>query len=294
MSELLKIEEKIKRKLSLQEYSGEDRIIHAKEAWDEIQELRAGKPPFIAKTDIPSLDSCIGGFRKGQLVILSGPPKNGKTAMCATFSHNFAKNGIKSTWIEYELTVDEFIEKYPGTIGEIDFYMPRQMPTGNMDWIENRIVESKYKFGVDVIFIDHLDFLRDPKDLRRGAINGMNMTAYIGAIVQQLKTIARDEELIIFLMTHLTKGKWSSRELPTSDDLSDSRQIAQLADIVMMMMRHREDKTSENIYSNYSTLAVIENRHNGQTKKIQVELKDKKFLEVDTIYENTHETSWKH
>src|SRR3990167_10948743 len=78
MNELTYIDKKIKKEVELENCQGKDRIVLAEEKKAEILLERANRPPFMAKTGIPGLDECVDGFRKGQLVIVSGPPKHGK------------------------------------------------------------------------------------------------------------------------------------------------------------------------------------------------------------------------
>lgn len=278
-NELKLIEEQIKKEVELKGYDGFDRVVSADEKWTEVREEQASRPPFRALSGIKTLDDTIGGFRKGRLIVLSGPPKNGKSACCMTISKNFTQQGIKSLWLEYELMYDEFFDSYPGTKEGLQFFTPNYMYSGNLEWVENRIIEAKKKFGIEAVFIDHLDFLRDPKDLRKVE---QNMSSYVGGIVQKLKSIAVQQELIMFLMAHLRKTNWTSNELPKTEEIRDSGQIPQLADIVMMMMRQRADRTSDEIYhENFATLGVMENRQTGKTKKINLQLRDKEFFETD-------------
>jgi len=275
MNELELAKKRIDREVRLEKYQGADRVILAQDKWEQIQEERKFKPKFIANTGITSLDSCVEGFRKGQLIVLSGPPKQGKSGVCQTFTKNFVSEGKKCTWFSYELSYEELFDKFP--MDKLDFYVPNYMESGNLEWVEDRIIESKEKFGTEIVFIDHLDFLRDPEILK--GVN-LNTASYIGGIVQKVKRIAVENEMLIFLMSHIRKNKWTTNELPSSEELRDSGQIAQLADIVLMVIRKRADKSSEEVYvGTEAILGVMENRHNGKTKKIEIFLDGKEFRE---------------
>lgn len=275
MNELDLAKKRIDREVRLEKYQGADRVVLAQSKWEQLQEERKFKPKFIANTGIASLDSCVEGFRKGQLVVLSGPPKQGKSGVCQTFTKNFISEGKKCMWLSYELSYEELFDKFP--LEKLDFYIPNYMESGNLEWVEDRIVESKEKYGTEIVFIDHLDFLRDP-DILKG-IN-LNTASYIGGIVQKIKRMAVENEMLIFLMSHIRKNKWTTNDLPSSEELRDSGQIAQLADIVLMVIRKRADKNSEDIYiGTEAVLGVMENRHNGKTKKIEIYLDGKEFKE---------------
>jgi replicative DNA helicase len=279
MNEAKILEQKIAMEEELAVYRGADRVVIAEEKKKEILEEEKIRPKFIARTGIPSLDDTLGGFRKGWLIIMSGPPKHGKSGMCQTFTKRFLENKIPCLWLQYELGYREFFEKFP--MDNLDFAVPNYMETGNLEWVERKIIESKRKYGTDVVFIDHLDFLRDPRDMRNVQIN---LATYVGGIVQNVKTMAVRHDVVIFLMCHIRKNEWKTSDVPSSEELRDSGQVAQLADIVMMMVRRRAKRESDTVYiGNEATLAVVENRHNGKTKKIPVIFNEdkKEFFEFD-------------
>src|SRR3990167_6545509 len=207
MNEIQTIDKKIEREVLLGEYKGKDRVIYAEEKKAEIQIEKANRPPFYAQTGISSLDECVDGFRKGQLIIVSGPPKHGKTALCQTFTKRFTAQGLRCLWFSYELGYEELFEKFPMDV--LDFYVPNYLESGNLEWIENRIIESKQKFKTEVVFIDHLDFLRDP-DILKGV--SINLAAYIGGIIQKIKRTAIEQNVLIFLMTHIRKNEWKTED----------------------------------------------------------------------------------
>src|SRR3990167_1378626 len=107
MNELLKIEERIRKETALKDYEGADRVVLAEEKREELEEIRKTRPAFQAKTRIPLLDECVDGFRKGQLVIVSGPTKHGKTTFCQTLTKRFDEQGHKILWFSYEIGYEE-------------------------------------------------------------------------------------------------------------------------------------------------------------------------------------------
>lgn len=279
MNEIQETEKRIKREVYLKDYKGQDRVVHAEEKKREIDEQRAFTPAFRATTGIQMLDECVDGFRRGQLIVVSGPPKNGKTAFCQTLTKTFTSQGKKCLWFSYEVGYEELFEKFP--MENLDFYVPNYMESGNVEWVEEKVIESKIKHGTEIVFIDNLDFLRDTAILKG---MGLNLSAYIGSIVQKIKRIAVEQQVVIFLMSHIRKNKWTTNELPDSEELRDSGQIAQLADIVLMMVRARVDKRvddPESVYlGNLAILGVMENRHNGKTKRMHLTFNDKMFSET--------------
>lgn len=286
MNDLQKIEERVKREVALKNYKGEDRIVLAQTKWEEIKEELGNKPAFTVSMGLPKIDDCLKTLGLGRLVVLSGPPKNGKTQLCQTFTKRFTEQGKKILWFSYEVGYEELFGKFP--MENLDFYVPNYMETGDVDWIEDKIIESKQKYGTNIVFIDHLDFLRDPNALKG---IGLNLSAYVGGIVQKIKRISVEQNMLIFLMSHIRKNNWTSNKLPAAEELRDSGQIAQLADVVMMIVRKRNKSSNpEEIYlGNEALVGVIENRLNGKTKIAQVEFKDGEFSETPFKTPNPYE-----
>lgn len=276
MDELKQIDKKVEIETRLKEYMGNDRVVLAEEKRKEIIEENKVEVPFRGMTGFTFFDECTKGLRKGQMIVLSGPPKNGKTQICQTFTKKFVETGNKVMWFSYELGYEELFEKFP--MDSLDFYVPNYLNSGNLDWIEERVIEAKLKHGLDYVFIDHLDFLRDPNVLKGVSFN---LSSYIGGLVQKVKSMAVRHNVVIFLMCHITKSKWTTNQLPTSEQIRDTGQITQLADIVLMMIRNRKDG---NYFENFATLGIMENRKTGKTGNINMKLVNELFvpLESDT------------
>ena len=68
------------------------------------------------------------------------------------------KQEIKSLWFSYELTPRQFIERFP----DLPFFvLPLKLKAYALDWLQDRILEALTKYGIEVVFIDHLHFLFD-------------------------------------------------------------------------------------------------------------------------------------
>ena len=218
------------------------------------------------------MDEATNGFRAGELVILSGPTKNGKTSFGQTLSVNFAKT-VHNLWFPFEGGYSEFFRKYPSD--KLDFYIPQKPKDHSLNWVEDRIIEAKRKFDTKVVFIDNLDFLYDNEATNAAGMRNSNFATYVGGMVKRIKEIAMEQEVIVFLMVHLTKAKWNKEYLPDSSDIRDSSRIPQLADFVLMIMREKK----EGIYTDKSFLKVAENRYNGKTVKIPLNFNNGIFTE---------------
>jgi len=249
-----------------EKYEGDDKIISSKDLKEEIEAERK-KDHLKIYTKIPRLDRIIDGFREGNLVVVSGPTKQGKTTLCQTFTIEFAKQDMNSLWFSYEVPMFEFMEKF-GDNPPL-FYLPKQLKGNTMTWLEERIVESIAKFNTKVIFIDHLHYIVDMN------AQNQNMSLQIGSVMRTLKKIALKYSIVIFIVAHMKHIKLTSE--PDLEDLRDSSFIGQEADIVLMMWRLKLDNDE---MSNESNLVIRAHRRTGETGKINLIHKNGRFTEI--------------
>lgn len=270
---------------TLRTYAGPDKVIPIEEKIEQIKERIKNRPAYKLSVGIDSLDKCLDGFRKGQIVVISGAPKHGKTSLGLSFTKNFIDEGHKCLWFEFEVHEEEFMEKVPpDIIGKFKMYSPNQLPAkGAMAWLEQRIVEAKLKHEVDVVFIDNVDFLKDPEVSRSGSAN---MSEHLDSIYTHLKNIARIHELVIFVFHHIRKSEWRSNNLPSSEELKNGAAPVAIGDIIFMMMRRvNRDKDADSIYDgNRAVIGIQENRFNGKTKKIAAVFDAINRIYVEELY----------
>ena len=228
----LKAELRAKRMKELEAYSAEDEVISS-------QELQAyylatkGAQTYTVKTGIPTLDRKTEGVQAGELVVISGPTKNGKTELAKTITVNMAadQNANPPLWISYEVPPRQFLNSFPRGVVPF-FWLPKQLHANNLDWLEDRCLESHVKHGTRVIFIDHLHFLFDMARMRNSSLE-------IGACIRRVKRFAVEFDFAIFLIAHI--GKIDPGERPRIHNLRDSSFVAQEADTVWMLWRELDE-----------------------------------------------------
>ena len=237
----------------LRRYKGEDEIITSKQLRKEIK--NEAEPPWEIATKLPSLDKIIGGFRGGDLVIISGPTASGKTKIAETFTWNLAEQKIGVCWFSYEMANRELLERFGENMPT--FYLPRKINSASLKWIEERITESIAKsknqpYEVKAIVIDHLHYLFDLSQVKNSSLE-------LGAIVRLFKKIALKWNIVVFLIAHT---KMTGRD--------ERLGIHSLRDCLPM---------GQMIYSNGSYIP-IESIKNGNSI---VSRKSMKLLQNDTI-----------
>jgi intein/homing endonuclease len=180
----------------LKSYEGDDKIVSSLEMKDFLDNHPQNIVHF--NSGIPTLDHLVEGFEGGELIVVSGPTKMGKTSVCQTFTKNFAEKDIKSLWFSYEMPMRQFLHKF-GDNPPL-FYLPRKLKGRADVWLRERMLEAKLKYGVRAVFIDHLHFLVDMIQMRSPSLE-------IGSIVRKLKRTAMEFNIVIFLIAHTGKIK---------------------------------------------------------------------------------------
>jgi replicative DNA helicase len=247
------------REALMLDYVGEDRVVKFSEKQNEI--LLAGEAEIKMLTGFPKLDEWISHFEPGDVVTISGPTKSGKTLLAQTITCNLNEQDIGVLWFSYELTAKQFLVSFPELPPHA--YMPRIMKAGAMDWVEERIYEALVKSDgkVKAVFIDHLHFLVDM------AVS-QNMSLQIGTILRNLKRIAQEYKVCIFLIAHT--GKIAKGVDPDGENIRDSSFIRQESDTVLIIWRI--------VAENQAKLMVDVCRRTGAFKKLLIVEKKNKLL----------------
>jgi replicative DNA helicase len=222
--------EKIEMEQRLASYKGEDEVLKASKVLELYRKDRPLSDPFLS--GLPTLDHLTGGFYPGQLIVISGVTGQGKTTLAQTFTFSLMEKGARPLWFSYELPVDDFLRAFPGDYPNY-LYLPAKLKDNKTNWIEERILEAKLKYGTKAVFIDHLHYLisMSPK---------ANTSFLIGETVRKLKQMAIEHRIIIFLIAHMQKTK--PDEEPGLGHARDSSFVEQEADSVFYVWRFKEDK----------------------------------------------------
>lgn len=260
----------------LRQYKGVDRMVLAKDLYEEVLKENEGRE--IIKTNLPTLDRILGGFVEGQLITISAPTGQGKTTFCQTLTMNFSEQGIKSAWFSYEVGIQEFLDKFP----EIPVcYMPRQTRQNNFMWLETRIKESIAKYDSKIVFIDHLHYLLEMAEMAKAK----SISLLVGMLMRDLKRIAIENNIVIFLVSHMKKSVYSQAEdIPDINDLRDSSFIGQESDAVLFLFRKPSEVEGE-YYTTETLLKVAKNRRTGNLGCVKLNFANKKFEELSINYE---------
>ncbi len=233
--------------LKLKDYTGEDEVLTS----TEMKAMADDEPHRDwFRSGFPTLDKEIEGFEAGQLIALSGPRKSGKTLLCQTLTKMFHEQGLASPWFSYELTPRQFFRAFDEVELPV-FLMPRKNKAHDLVWLQDRILESISKFGVSVVFIDHLHFLFDLARVKNTSIE-------IGQVIRFLKGLAIDLNITIFVLCHMKKLQYDTE--PSDTDFRDSSFVASESDTGLIIWRVKDS-------ANQAWLKICYSRRTGAWEK---------------------------
>lgn len=207
----------------------------------------------------PFDEALLGGVSLGELIVVAGQSGHGKTTLIQDWTVTLATGGqtkkepLAVLWFSYEVLARPMWQKFQtmGATASTPIYMPRVTETGEIGWVEEVIEKAILKWGVKVIAIDHLGFLRAPKGNYGNAADAVTHT------VRALKRLAVKHGLIIMLPVHIRK---TTSKTPDLNDIRDSLGIAQEADTVFFIGR---EKDSSGMPTAQAKVWLIKNRKTG-------------------------------
>jgi replicative DNA helicase len=237
------------------------------------------------QTGIQTLDSVIGGFRPGQLIILAARPSVGKSALASQFAVDAAKEKHRVLFISLEMTALETVARLlamelgfdtqtvlNGELASHEIVSALKLADNydsvplliedrrgmNIDRLTSLIRSFTAKEKLDLVCIDYLGLIVGDRRKPRWES--------ITEISNQLKTLAQTEKVPILALCQLNRD--SEGETPKLSHLRDSGSIEQDADIVLLL--HRDQFETE-------TELIIAKNRNGAVGKLQLEFNAERF-----------------
>ena len=281
--------------------------------WLDDWETRKVQPELVAglSTGIDDLDRLLGAKKlvKQSLVVIGARPKVGKTALFSSIAVNCVVNERKtallfslemsaksifermfmqrgnvksSAFYEDEnvlqnmgINVDAEIQKGTRAIGELiqdDLLYIDDTPAVSMAHIRNECRRIKRERGeIGLIAVDYLTLMKADNAER-------NDLAY-GNLTKELKTLAREMDCVVLLLTQLNRQLESRADKrPFPSDSRDTGQIEQECDYWLGL--YREHVYNENADPNLTEIHLRLNRH-GATGKVFVDQRDGAIFNCD-------------
>lgn len=256
LSQTVKEKEEIDRTLSMMKsFSGPEEVISSEEYLKAVKKLRGDEKLLRVSSGIKGLDSLVESFNEGEVVVVSGPTKEGKTTFCQTLTLRLFETGVGILWLPFDTPGEELIGRFEKPV---KFYLPRRNKNQKtVEWVEEKIIEGIAKYNTRVVFIDHLGMLTRYTNSRD------NRATELQSLMTDLKNIAIRWRVIIFVNHHIRR-RMSEDSPPGLEDLKDSSGVAQDADTVLFVWRMKKKTEFGWDYSDVSMLSLQAHRRSGR------------------------------
>jgi len=210
------------------------------------------KPPLYL--GMPMLDKFMGGAVPGELWVLSGPSKHGKSTFMRTIIKEYFKQNHLSAVFSFEESEKEFFKKYEGFEKELLFYLPRVKYAFDVDKTFEQAQEAIDKYGIEVLFIDSgQKMVRDLQDSKSTQAVAADFSA-------RLKEFTRTRDLVTWLVWHIKKENVSLKELNYSLLRDTGRLYNELDGLIFM---YREEKSEGLTKTQENWLKITATRRSG-------------------------------
>jgi len=238
-------------------------IITPKEASDIMYNFLTeyNKPSQAIKWGFAELDNMTSGIYPAELVVIGARPSVGKTQLMLDIAENVSEQDKTIMFCSVEMSMKHILERRVARelgISVLDLRNKRldddqrsrlvtltgenadkrvyYMRDGaSSDDIFNEALKLKDNVGLDIIFIDYLQFLQDCWQNQHE-----NQNVRVGKASKTLKTIANELNIPVIVASQLNRAiehRTQEDRHPSLADLRDSGNIEQDADVVFLLDR---------------------------------------------------------
>lgn len=219
-----------------------------------LQDLDEKKTPLAFDTGIKRLDSLIGGFKKGQFVVVGARTSTGKSALLLQVAVNAALQDWSVLHISVEMTRREVANRVVAQqSGVLLHNLAAPAHLSDRDWkaliethgrLENLAVEvgdygytieeviaafrrTKARRGVDLLVIDYIQQIGS-------SVTGTR-AEQIADVSRKLKALALSEEICVLSASQFSRLHEKEDRAPRLSDLRESGSLEHDADVVLLM-----------------------------------------------------------
>lgn len=256
----------------------------------------------MISTGYKSFDEKLGGFKRGDLIIVAARPSMGKTAIALNFAQNVARKNRHVAIFSLEmskeqltdrliaaamavdswklqkgkLTEDEFARMGDAleTLSHSKIYLDDSPAGEGLTSIKSKARRLKMESGLDLIVIDYLQLMSNG--------NSLNRVQEVSEISRGLKSLARELDVPVIALSQLSRQLESRPDKrPVMSDLRESGSIEQDADIIAML--YRDDYYNEFSETPGVTNVLIRKNRNGPIGQVDLkfEKSQQKFYEIE-------------
>lgn len=245
------------------------------------------RPKKIASWGFRNLDKITGGIFP-ELIIIGARPSVGKTQLMLDVLQNIALQDKKALFCSCEMSIRSLMERKIARELKTDIKLLRKdsldvdmkhyltdlagkiseeqvwyLPQGSSSQeIYNESLKLKDNIGLDIVFVDYLQILRDCWQSGKE-----NKSVLVGRASKTLKSIVNDLNIPVVCASQLNRDierRASDNIKPVLADLRESGDIEQDADIVFLLWRDMNNPQKE--INNILEVKMAKNRQLGDAK----------------------------
>ncbi|NYT08620.1 MAG: AAA family ATPase, partial [Methanosarcinales archaeon] len=233
-----------------------------------IRDKTEKREESIIKTPWPDVNERVGGWRPGDLIILSAPPKTGKTSWALNVSGSLAFQGIPSLFfcvemrperladklIEYkyrqaQLTAQDMMKANEEFSG-LPLYFAYSFKKQSVDQVIDLIREAVKRYDLKFVVFDNIHFL---------VRSTMNTNEELAQAIQAFKLLAEEMEIPIMVIAQPRKGEFGGRKgIMDAEDIKGSSAFHSDCDQMILLHRKKVDSNAKNLDNNdFSSVAEV-------------------------------------
>lgn len=257
----------------LEEYEGEYKVVSNISKAEYYSSLPPVEPINIG---LPLINEYLKGVTPGELIVIGGHPKSGKSTLARTIIRNLSLAGNPPLVLSYEEPDDQLLTKFDNWSKDITFYMPNKMKAFDVNWVESRCLEAREKYGTLITFVDHGQFLFE--------VTAQTNALTVGNAAKKIKNVARENKIIIFLMWHLAKPDNKTVTLAQMNEhqLRDTQVL--LNELDSLILTYRGVKSDGIVQTEESYVKVQMTRRSGVYERIVPIAKVGNYFEEVGVY----------
>ena len=259
------------------------------ETMDRLALMQAGGASGVS-SGIAGIDSIVGGWQRGDLVIVAARPSVGKTALATTMAANAAfRSGKAIAIFSLEMSREQIGSRMLSSVSGIGLHEIRH---GQLDLAEmtevmaasDRIKRSKIfvedapiatpgemkskcrrlkkEHGLDLVVVDYLQLMSPDRGNKDS-----NRVYDVAEISRGLKALARELDVPVVALSQLSRSsEYRENNEPKLSDLRDSGAIEQDADVVLMLWRSTDVSLDVSVETVHCKVAKHRNGPTGRTE----------------------------
>lgn len=261
----------------------------ASELWEVMANYKAGQSIVDIRTPWPQLNRELGGFMKPEFVIVAARPSMGKTQFTLqlidslkdkkilfhdletdklTLLRRIALMRSKVDWMKFKKGEqnDDDILKLSTSITELMqednlYIVDKRMPVNRFAWIARNL--ARRVGGLDVIVADYVQLY---------PTSGRSRVTEIGEVAGELKQLAKELNAVVIGTSQLRRlNEQNVDKRPTMQDLRESGELEQSADVILSLYRSSYYKSSMSSDGSGTTeIAVLKSRDGTRGGKVDL------------------------